>query len=166
MKGQCDFVEVECLLKCGQSLQRCDLEKHQSNECVKRPFSCKYCDHKSTYEKIINYHCPKCQRFPKVCPNKCSTNGIERRFLQRHLKEECPLQYVACEFSFAGCKVKVKRISMQKHLDESTSKHLKMTTSECKEIRGELTDLKLALNKISPKPIFIPPPDIVMNEYE
>ena len=164
VKGQCDFVEVECPLKCGESFQRLDLEKHQSNECVKRPFSCQYCDHKSTHEKVVNDHWPKCQHFPKVCPNKCSTDEIERRFLQRHLKEECPLEIVACEF--AGCKVKVKRKSMQKHLDESTSKHLKMTTSECKELRGELNDLKLALNKISPKPIFIPPPAIVMNDFE
>ena len=85
VKGQCDFVDIKCPLKCGQSLQRRVLEKHQSSECAKRPFSCRYCYHKSNYEKVVNDHWPKCQHFPKVCPNKCSTNEIEQRFLQHHL---------------------------------------------------------------------------------
>ena len=166
VNGQCEFVKVHCPLKCGQSLRRRHLEKHQSNECPKRPFSCQYCDCKSTYEKVVNDHWPKCQCFPKVCPNKCSTDEIEQRFLQHHLKEECPLQYVACEFSFAGCQVKVERKYMHKHLDENKDKHLKMTASGYKELKAELTDLKLALDKIAPEPVFIPPPDMVMNEYE
>ena len=166
VKGQCDFVKVECPLKCGENLQRCDLEKHQSSECAKRPFSCQYCDHKSTYEKVVNDHWPKCQHFPKGCPNKCSTDEIEQRFLKHHLKEKCPLEKIACEFSFAGCQVKVERKSMQKHLNESKDKHLKLTASGYKELKAELTDLKLALNKIAPKPVFNPPPDMVMNEYE
>ena len=166
VKGQCDFVEVECPLKCGQNLHRYNLENHQSKECVKRPFSCQYCDYKSTYEKVVNDHLPKCQRFPKVCPNKCSRYEIEQRFLQHHLKEKCPLEIVACEFSFAGCQVKVERIVMQDHLDKSKDKHLKMTASKCQNLEVELNSLKLALNTIAPKPVFIPPPDIVMNEYE
>ena len=48
VKGECDFVSLHCPLKCGQSLQRHDLENHQSKVCVKRPFSCQYCNHKST----------------------------------------------------------------------------------------------------------------------
>ena len=48
------------------------------------------------------------------------------------------------------------------HKDE----HLEMTASGYKELKAELNDLKLALNKIAPKPVFNPLPDIVMNEYE
>ena len=105
--------------------------------------------------------------FPKFVPTNVLQMRLSEGFSNTISKKNVLFNnYVACEFSFAGCKVKVKRKSMQKHLDESTSKHLKMTTSECKELRGELNDLKLALNKISPRPIFIPPTDIVMNEYE
>ena len=136
VKGQCDFVEVECPLKCGQSLQRRYLEKHRSNECAKRPFSCKYCEHKSTYKTVVNGHWPQCQHFPKVCPNICSTDDIERRFLQHHLQEECPLESIACDFSFAGCQVKAERKFMQKHLDDNKDKHLKMTASKCQNLEA------------------------------
>ena len=117
LKGQCDFAEVECPLKCGQILQRRNVDEHKYNDCAKRPFSCKYCNFELTYKNVVNDHWPKCQRFPEVCPNKCSTDTIERRFLQHHLQEKCPLQEIPCKFSFAGCQATVNRKSMQKHLD-------------------------------------------------
>ena len=154
LEGQCDFVKVECPLKCDKILQRRNVEEHISNDCAKRPFSCKYCDYESTHEKVVNDHWPKCQRFPEVCPNKCSTDTIERQFLQHHLQEKCPLQEIPCEFAFSGCLATVKRKSMQKHLDASKDEHLDMTALECKKLKTELT------------PIFNPPPDIIMNEFE
>ena len=166
LEGQCDFVKVECPLKCGKILQRRNIEKHKSNHCAKQPFSCKHCDYKSTHEKVANDHWPKCQRFPNVCPNKCSTDTIERRFLQHHLQEQCLLQKIPCEFAFSGCQATVNRKSMQKHLDENKDVHLKMTASKCKDLEAKLTDTKLALAKMAPKPIFNPPPDIIINEFE
>ena len=157
LEVQCDFVEVECPLKCGKILQRRNVEEHKSNDCAKRPFSCKYCDYKSTHEKVVNDHWPKCQRFPEVCPNKCSTDTIERRFLQHHLQEQCPLQKNPCEFAFAGCQATVKRKSIQKHLDENKDVHLKMIASN---LEAKLTDMTLALAKMATKLIFNPPPDI------
>ena len=52
VKGQCDFVEVECPLKCCESPQRCDLEKHHASECAERLL----CKCKSIYEVIANGH--------------------------------------------------------------------------------------------------------------
>ena len=154
--GKCDFVVVECPLKCGKRIQRRYLAKHK---CSKRPFSCKYCDYQATH---VNDHWPKCQRYPEVCPNKCSTEEIERRFLQRHLKEECPLQDIECDFSFAGCKKKMIRRLMKKHLDESKDEHLKIMVEEFKTLRKVVNDLQCAIPQISPKPVFIPPPEIIM----
>ena len=154
--GKCDFVAVECPLKCGKRIQRRYLAKHK---CSKRPFSCKYCDYQATH---VNDHWPKCQRYPEVCPNKCSTEEIERRFLQRHLKEECPLQDIECDFSFAGCKKKMIRRLMKKHLDESKDEHLKIMVEEFKTLRKVVNDLQCAIPQISPKPVFIPPPEIIM----
>ena len=129
VKGQCDFVEVDCPLKCGQSLQRCDFEKH-CNDCVKQPL----CKCKAIYEIIVNGHMSTCQYYQSICPNNCCTNSIERRFLKRHLEEECPLEEIKCDFSFAGCQATVKRQRMSSHLDESKDAHLKMTASKCKEL--------------------------------
>ena len=62
----------------------------------------KHCDY--------NYdHALECQRYPEKCPIKCSEEDIERRFLQRHLEEDCPLQQIECEFSFSGCATKLER---------------------------------------------------------
>ena len=160
VEGQCHFVDVQCPLECGQSLMRRNLNMH---ECPKRPFTCQYCEYKSTHEKVVNDHLPKCQRHPTVCPNKCSTDEIERRFLQRHLQEDSPLEKIPCEFSFAGCPVKVERKSMKEHLDKSKDEHLKMTAMKCKVVETELTNLK---PKISPKPVFNQPPDITMTGFE
>ena len=51
---------------------------------------------------------------------------------------------------------------MQKHLDENKDEHLDMTASECKNLEAKLTDTTLALAKIATKPIFNPPPDIII----
>jgi TNF receptor-associated factor 4 len=166
VERQCDFFNVECPLRCGGRIKRCNLKKYQSSKCNKRPFTCLYCEYKATHEKVVHVHLPKCQRYPKICPNECSTVKIERRFLQCHLQEECPLEKMQCEFSFAGCQAKVERKSMKEHLDNSKDDHLKLTASECKNLGNQLTNLMVALSKITPKPSFIPPPDIIMTHFE
>ena len=55
---------------------------------------------------------------------------------------------------------------MQKHLDENKDVHLKMTASKCKDLEAKLTDTTLALAKMVTKPIFNPPPDTIVNEFE
>ena len=164
VEGRC--VYVECSLGCGQRVKRSSLKEHQSDDCTNRPFTCEYCDYKSTHEIIVNEHWSKCQRYPKVCPNKCSTTEIEARFLQRHLREECPLEKIQCEFSLAGCQTKVKRKLMKEHLDETKDEHLKMTASKCKKLEIELQNLTLAFTKFAPKPVFIEPPAFVMTDFE
>ena len=164
--GKCYFVVVECPLNCGECIQRRYLANHKSNECSKRPFSCKYCDYQATHKKVVNDHWPKCQRYPELCPNLCSTDEIERRFLQRHLKEECPLQEIECEFSHAGCQKKMERQATQKHLNQNKSEHLKLISTKSKKLEAMMIDLQCAFAKTSTKPVFIPPPEIVMDNYE
>ena len=164
--GIWNFVVVECPLRCGKRIQRRYLANHKSNECSKGPFSCKYCDYQATHEKVVNDHWPKCQRYPELCPNLCSTDEIERRFLQRHLKEECPLQEIECEFSHAGCQEKLIRLLLPIHLEESIDKHLKIMSTRCKKLEAMLNDLQLAISQNSPKPIFIPTPEMVMHNFE
>ena len=166
VEGPCHFVDVECPLQCGRRVKRRDLNQHKSKQCARRPFSCEYCDYESTHEKVVNDHWPKCQHYPEVCPNKCSGNKIERRFIQHHLKEKCPLEMIPCKFAFAGCGTKIKRESMKEHLDETKDEHLEILALECKNLKIQQTSLILAFTKISPKPVFIPPPDIIMTDFE
>ena len=166
VEGPCGFVDVECPLQCGQRVKRRDINEHKSNECAKRPFSCEYCDYESTHEKVVNDHQPKCQRYPEVCPNKCSTEKIERRFLQHHLKEKCPLEMIPCKFAFAGCKTKVQRQSMKEHLKYSKDDHLELMALECTNLKAELVNLELIVAKIASKPLFSQPPDFIVDDFE
>ena len=166
VEGQCRFVDVQCPLECGKRLQRRHLEDHKATKCHKRPFTCEHCDYEATYEKVVNDHWPKCQRYPEVCPNKCSTDVIERRFLKQHLDENCPLQDTECKFSHAGCQAKMKRQVMKAHLEAKKDEHLEMVSGQCTILRNTLSDLTLAFTKIAPKPVFIPPPEIVMNDFD
>ena len=119
---------------------------------------------KRLYEK--GHHWPKCQRYPEVCPNKCSNEVIERRFLKCHLDEKCTLQEIECDFSHAGCQAKMKRQEMKDHLEAKKDEHLKMVSAQCTILRNTLSDLTLAFTQIAPNPVFIPPPQIVLNDFD
>ena len=166
VQGQCSFVYVICPLKCGQCIQRHYIDDHRTNKCANRPFTCKYCNYKATYERIINDHWPKCQCYPLVCPNKCSTEVMERRFLQSHLNKICPNQSISCKFSHAGCQGETVRQKMQDHLDTKKDEHLALVSAKCEKLENELTGLKITFTKIAPKPVFIPPPEMIMSNFE
>ena len=42
---------------------------------------------------------------------------------------------------------------MKEHLDKSKDEHLKMTASECKNLRAELVELKHIVAQVAPKPV-------------
>ena len=163
--GRCHFVSVECPLKCDKHIQRRNLEEHKSSECVKRPFTCKYCEYEATYELVTNEHWLKCQKYPEKCPNECSEDNIERQFLQHHLDEECPLQEVECKFTYAGCPVKMKRRKIQKHMDESRDEHLENVGNYGRTMNLQLQALSVAISKISQQPIFVPPPEFTVDSF-
>ena len=166
VEGQCRFAYVRCPLECGKRVQRRSLNHHQLNNCMKRPFTCKYCDYKATHDKVINDHWPKCQRYQEVCPNQCSNDLIERRFLQKHLEEKCPKQKLTCVFSHAGCQAEMIRETMQEHLTAQKDEHLAMMSTLCKQLKDEIFDLKIAFSRIAPKPVFIPPSEMIMNNFD
>ena len=172
IEGRCLFVSVECPLKCDKHIQRRNLEEHKSSECVKRPFTCEYCEYKATYELVTNEHWLQCKKYPEKCPNECSEDDIERQFLQRHLDEECPLQEIECKFSYAGCPVKMKRRKIQKHMDESKDEHLENVGNYGKKMdlqfqaqNLQIQALSVAITKIAPQPIFIPPPEFTVDSF-
>ena len=190
VEGECQFVTVACPYTCSDSFQRCQLEGHKANDCPSRPFTCQYCGHKATYITVTNEHWLICKQYPLECPNKCGDNAIEQQHLPKHLEETCPLQRIQCEFSYAGCEVECQRQHMQTHLDENVKVHLNKVshTLQCnteqqqriaeqqqrtinqqqKQIVALMSALTLVpLDVQKPlAPVFIPPPDIVMTDFE
>ena len=100
------------------------------------------------------------------CPNKCSNELIERRFLQRHLDEKCPLQEIRCKYTHAGCQAEMTREAMKAHLETKKDEHLEMVSAKCTKLESKVNDLILAFTQKDPKPVFIPPPQIIMNDFE
>ena len=146
--GSCQFVDVNCPNNCGGSHQRRHLSNHLSDLCPKRPFTCKYCEFKATYEQVCNYHYPKCVKYPVPCPNKCVIGTVERGNLEQHVSE-CPFQVVECEFAHAGCSEKITLKDLPKHMELSVQKHLVLVSSYCvKEMTQkdkQLTELQRKL---------------------
>ena len=122
----CGFIVLGCE-HCEESIQRCLIEEHESEQCPKRPFSCDYCrDYESTFEDVANNHWPTCKCYPVPCPNGCTPYTVERQHLEHHITTECPLTKVECEFSYAGCKVTLPRKEMSDHIRENPLDHIRL----------------------------------------
>ena len=56
--------------------------------------------------------------------------------------------------------------AMKAHLETQKDEHLEMMSGKCMKLESRLNDLTLAFTQIAPKPVFIPPPEMVMNDFE
>ena len=140
----CNFVEVNCA-HCAQQFQRHSLDTHENTECRLRPYSCDHCgEFATTFEDVVTNHHPVCERYPLPCPNKCDEipagfkYAIERRDLERHVKEECLLTVVECDFHYAGCKTRHPRKDMASHLTKSLVTHMSLMAAHGKQTATEV----------------------------
>ena len=134
--GDCEYVDIECPNKCDLPVQKRNLPTHLANSCPKREFVCQYCNFKATYEVVSNDHWPQCSFYPMPCPNACGIQAFERGDLEAHLLQ-CPLEVVECDFSHAGCNTKLPRQDLERHMEESTQKHLVLMSAMCARIGRE-----------------------------
>ena len=124
--GECRYVDVDCPYACGERVQRRSLEEHKSQRCPLRPFTCQYCNHKATHQKVTKEHWPVCEKYPLPCPNECGEEEIERQHLKGHLEQTCPLEVIHCDFSYAGCGAQLQRRLMSAHMKEGMEAHLSL----------------------------------------
>ena len=121
----CAYARVKCS-HCSELYQRCLIKHHQTSECLLRPFSCEMCkEFKSTYDDVTKNHAPSCKCRPVECPNTCG-NILQHQELEEHLSSVCPLSMVECEFSHAGCDIKMHRKDLPSHLSESMVTHMSL----------------------------------------
>jgi len=137
--GDCQYVDVECPEKCGQQVQKYQLATHIADNCPKRDFTCMHCDFKATYEVVSEKHWPECQNYPVPCPNRCQIGAVERNTLEDHLNM-CSLQFIECDFSYAGCNEKLQRQDMEKHVEENTQKHLALVAAASIKMKREFQE--------------------------
>ena len=122
----CALAMIKCTY-CSEIFKRNGLPHHMNDLCDKRPIICKYCnDYKSTYQNVVHNHWPVCGHHPVECPNKCGISTLLRQNLKGHVDKKCPLTVVECDFSYAGCEVKLPRQNMADHLRDRLAPHFSL----------------------------------------
>ena len=132
-------LKVRCSHKKGGCEWVGDLGSYDDHvkKCLKRPWSCEFCDFDKTYDIVIE-HLQNCVKRPIPCPNACEVKTVPFCDVESHLLE-CPLQLVACELAHAGCSAQVARRDFPLHMKESVQQHL---------LSASLLNLQLTRDKI------------------
>ena len=148
----CQFMKINCI-HCAELFLRSDIRLHQETACLKRPFSCEYCNEfDSTHEDVTINHWPLCGCFPVPCTNECG-EIIERQNLETHIADHCPETIIDCDFEYAGCDVKSPRKDMPTHIKERAVEHLSLHAKNYKAVVDNLKEeneqLKQAVAKLT-----------------
>ncbi len=136
----CFFTKLPCPIQCGADIFRGDLDNHRKAECPKRRVRCQYCKSKGEYQMITGGHTDTCPCYPLACPQACGAKVL-RKDLTAH-QGVCPLEPVACPFSDIGCKVKVPRRDLDKHIQSSMLQHVTDIALSHTATKTQLTALK------------------------
>ncbi len=136
----CLFTKLPCPIQCGVDLFRGDLDNHCKEKCPKRRVQCQYCKSEGEYQMITGSHTDTCPCYPLACPQACGAEVI-RNDLTAH-QGVCPLEPVACPFSDIGCKVKVPRRDLDKHIQSSMFQHVTDMALSHTARKTQLTALK------------------------
>ena len=175
--GECRYVDVDCPYACGERVQRRSLEEHKSQRCPLRPFTCQYCNHKATHQKVTKEHWPVCEKYPLPCPNECGVKKIERKHHKGHLEQTCPVEVIQCNFSYAGCEAQLQRHLMSAHMKEGMEAHLSLLSlvvptlqtiveQQGDQIKQQEDQMKQMENRIKQLEKPFPPVDIIMDDFE
>ena len=148
MSSHCNSCPLEPL-KCPlgehvheRTILRKDMEKHKSEECEFRPYTCHYCNHTGTYRSITgkgetplkekpHYHV--CEHYPLDCPKNCGAVNIKRKNMSSH-QDKCPLEQLDCPFKFAKCTSTILRKDMDDHCQKNVEHHLLLVAQSHQEL--------------------------------
>ena len=140
----CGYQLVQCPNKCGEKMERRDIEKHKKDNCELRMYTCPYCPpwlpYYGAYKNITTVHFKECGGFPLDCPNNCGKKGIRREDMPPHLAV-CPEQVVSCRYQSLGCKARLPRKQMEHHMKDKDT-HLEIAMATTTEIVDELNRVR------------------------
>lgn len=147
-EGLCGYEPIYCENKCGMKIQRRNARKHKLSECGKRLAACRFCNKEFVYDTLSAHH-TKCSYFNVACPHRCETEFLSQKDLGIHLKSHCTTHLLSCTFKDAGCRFKGNRLTLDKHIEESTKLHLSLMCSVVTKQHHQITSLKSVVNKLS-----------------
>ena len=91
---------------------------------------------RSTSLSMRTSHLPTC---PSVSVEQWSvpTLVVEAQNLQAHLSRDCELAEVECEFSHAGCEVRVTRKLLPGHMTDNVVQHMSLLAQHTSQLATE-----------------------------
>ena len=166
---ECNYLHISCPARCGKVVRIGRLTVHANNHCPERPFRCAYCNDTSTYREIM-IHQPNCAIQVIPCPNECATEmKIKRQHMEDHLKS-CPQEVIGCEYSFAGCEYRCKRLDMPEHIKCGIKSHLNILALHKDKVLLQMNLLlscydRLISSALAHDQIYVPPPEIQIDNF-
>ena len=131
----CQYIEVNCPLQCTAKIFLGEVKKHTQKECPRHSVACAYCNAGGEHQHILGSHVEECPSYPLACPLRCGARLI-RRDLESH-RSTCPLECVLCPFSGSGCKTKIHRKDLEKHVETNTTQHVIMLAESHTALQAE-----------------------------
>ena len=146
-EGECQYAPIQCP-HCQKYIQRDQFLTEHTPNCPQRPFTCEYCGFQDTYHQVTAVHWLTCLEQQMECPNQCGVPPMRRRSIHHHLNSVCLCEAVECEYSFAGCRDKVKREEMAAHMKDSVHTHLDLVTQHCGTLESHYTKLQNSYSEL------------------
>ena len=144
-KAACEYLPFPCAF-CGDYFKRVDMSSHQSI-CVSRPSECTFCNYKCPF-KDLSAHFTSCPKQPRLCKNHCGEQRFTPDQTNAHLANDCPLEVISCEFSFAGCGICYLRKDLEEHMDKRVKMHLRLMTTKYKQLQEKESKASSALQPL------------------
>jgi len=141
--AMCEYATVVCPNSelCG-FLTRSELPAHLREDCVYRQVHCHSCEAVLPVFQLQAHLEQDCGGVIVRCTNNCSSEGIQRANLARHLSELCPNAPVPCPFALHGCDHVMPRSKIESHLASDVGKHLMAVTSLVETQQREIDQLR------------------------
>ncbi|XP_075693160.1 TNF receptor-associated factor 6 [Rhinoderma darwinii] len=161
----CEFASVECGL-CQHPFPRKQLQKHLEDECPRRLVSCENCVVEMPYEER--------KRHEQTCPlayvtcEYCQTD-LARKQMADHYDMDCYKAPIPCTYSHFGCKEKMQRNDLARHLQEFTQAHMRMMAQTLRSVSSSMTpttnlaSMSFDPNQFEPAPPSFPAPTSLMS---
>lgn len=149
-EGRCLFQPVKCKFPgCSYRPPRKDLHNHEAELCEFRSYTCKHCSvFTDTYLRVSTQHFPVCPDFPVACPRKCVSEFMPRSSVNEHLRSQCPLEEIACDYKSAGCNFVRSRKDMPVHCKAATQYHSKLLVEQNASLQLKLAKSQQQLEKV------------------
>ncbi|XP_033118894.1 TNF receptor-associated factor 4-like isoform X2 [Anneissia japonica] len=92
----CEYNLIPCTYNCGATVARMLMNEHFRYDCPKQRSKCEFCGGEFPGDRL-EAHSGNCQYELVFCEHKCG-GELQRRFLNKHMLNECPKRTVPCKY--------------------------------------------------------------------